>query len=790
MRLLEVNTLTFTEFYPPNIPKYAIASHRWVAGTEVMLSSVQDGKEKHSLGYQKVKGFAKYVRTQIPDLKWLWIDTCCINQHSDRELSEAINSMFRWYRDAEVCLAYLQDVPAVTDAAPTFEKSTWFSRGWTLQELLAPAIVIFLSEDWQVIGHKGKPRSSVPMQAGTPLESRIANITGIPESILQDYDKSHSLSTEEKLKWMEHRQTTREEDSSYCLLGILGVGMNIRYGEGREKTRERLLKKARLRGRDIVLGENHHGIECGQNFGSIYFASKQSETRPKPSSNIPFRRDANFVKRATLTNQIRQKLLAPAGRVALVGLGGVGKSQLAIEYAHQLRQQSPQTWMFWVHASNTARFEQSMRDVANQLGIDERQDPDVDYLQLLQNWLRNESKGNWFMVLDNADDASFLLEPLATLGTAQPTRSRIGYIPSCDHGSVMITTRSEGEALKLVYKTEVLSVSPMSEEEAEELLESKLGQPSPHNRNLVQALDCIPLAISQAAAYIQERAPRCSVQQYREEIERSRVSRSSLLRRHIPLPDRDLEATNAVMLTWQISFEHIYRTQRSAAELLSTMSLCDRLGIPETLLRADVGNSDFSITSSVFEDDIVTLRNFSFVSSTIDPQSWEMHRLVQDATQAWLADRGRFDEVFSRFIHHLSKLFPSGEFENRPLCRMLFPHAMSAAEQKPASESTQIEWALLMYNLAWYTLQQGDYVNALTTAMNSMTARSEQLGGEDGLTLLSIEMDAEQLEVKVMEMSKAKLGPDHPSTLTSMNNLAALYFDQERWAEAEELHRL
>lgn len=126
----------------------------------------------------------------------------------------------------------------------------------------------------------------------------------------------------------------------------------------------------------------------------------------------------------------------------------------------------------------------------------------------------------------------------------------------------------------------MIDVLSMSEEEAEALLERKLRQPNPDNRQLVRALDYMPLAIAQAAAYIRERASRCSVQQYCEEIERSRMPRMSLLRRHIPLPNRDVEASNSVLLTWHISFKHIYATRRSAAELLSLMSFCDRLAIP------------------------------------------------------------------------------------------------------------------------------------------------------------------------------------------------------------------
>jgi hypothetical protein len=317
------------------------------------------------------------------------------------------------------------------------------------------------------------------------------------------------------------------------------------------------------------------------------------------------------------------------------------------------------------------------------------------------------------VVLDNADDASFLLEQPTTVGEAQNAQRRIDYIPSCEHGSMLITTRSKSEALKLVYESEAIDVLPMTEEEAEALLVSKLGHQSLGDRRLVQALDCLPLAITQAAAYIRERGSRCSVQQYGDEIEQGRASRRSLLRRHVPIPGRDMEASNAVMLTLQISFEHVYRTRKSAAEMLSLMSFCDRLAIPEVLIQECVEAANSLASSSAFEGDIVTLRSFSFVSETTDSQIWEMHRLVQDAIQSWLEDCGRFDGVLSGFVHGIYNIFPTSGFENWSLCYKLFPHAMNVVELKPGGGKSQAEWASLMYNGAWFALEQGDYSNVI-----------------------------------------------------------------------------
>jgi hypothetical protein len=148
----------------------------------------------------------------------------------------------------------------------------------------------------------------------------------------------------------------------------------------------------------------------------------------------------------------------------------------------------------------------------------------------------------------------------------------------------MITTRSKREALKLVHVSGAIKVGPISEDKAEALLKDKLGRTSTDNRQLVVALEYMPLAIIQATAYILEMGLMFSVKQYYEKLEQSRTSRTTLLRRKIVLPDRDSEASNSVLLTWQISFEHILGSKKSVANLLSLMSFYDRLSIPKTLL--------------------------------------------------------------------------------------------------------------------------------------------------------------------------------------------------------------
>lgn len=143
MRLLHAGTLTLHEFSPNRIPPYAILSHTW-EDDEITLQELDSGAGKGKTGYSKITNFCGQARTA--GLEYCWVDTCCIDKTSSTELSEAINSMYRWYRDALVCYAYLADVTANESPGnedSSFRKSRWFTRGWTLQELIAPASVVF-----------------------------------------------------------------------------------------------------------------------------------------------------------------------------------------------------------------------------------------------------------------------------------------------------------------------------------------------------------------------------------------------------------------------------------------------------------------------------------------------------------------------------------------------------------------------------------------------------------------------------------------------------------------------
>jgi hypothetical protein len=206
--------------------------------------------------------------------------------------------------------------------------------------------------------------------------------------------------------------------------------------------------------------------------------------------------------------------------------------------------------VFWAHASNNARLEQSFREIADQVKARGRKDPQADVFKLVHDWLRDVKNGRWLLVLDNADDAAVFAKTDNGSALQQPL-SR--YIPSSRHGSVLVTSRTKRAAVQVVEDSDIIPIEPMHDAAAHALLRKKLGDIAEEDDSITQlatTLDHMPLALVQAAAYIRERAPRCSVQQYLEECRQSDRSKTSLLNREAGHLRRDAAASNAVLITW------------------------------------------------------------------------------------------------------------------------------------------------------------------------------------------------------------------------------------------------
>ncbi|KAI0964727.1 hypothetical protein F4678DRAFT_455078 [Xylaria arbuscula] len=245
MRLLHcdysdiANTVRLTEFFHKTIPPYAILSHTWGADDEeVTFRDILSDTGQNKSGFRKIRFCAKQARED--GLQFFWIDSCCIDKSSSAELSEAINSMFRWYQNAEKCYVYLSDVSIgglSGDSSSARRKrkqyirhSRWFTRSWTLQELLAPTSVEFFSSDGRRLGDKATQADM------------ISHVTNIPRAALRGTSLSQ-FSVNERMSWAKGRNAKREEDAAYSLLGIFDICMPLIYGEGRAKAFARLRKE-------------------------------------------------------------------------------------------------------------------------------------------------------------------------------------------------------------------------------------------------------------------------------------------------------------------------------------------------------------------------------------------------------------------------------------------------------------------------------------------------------------------------------------------------------------------
>ncbi|KAK4618070.1 Vegetative incompatibility protein HET-E-1 [Fulvia fulva] len=327
MRLLNVNTLQLKEFAEREQPPYVITSHRW-GNDEATYKDVRKGHSQDTAGFKKIQAFCAYtkkflIKADEPSIEWIWIDTCCIDKSSSAELAEAINSMFQWYAEAELCLAFLHDVKHENprpgyhhEQAPftgmsaaqrrSVEHSVWFTRGWTLQELLAPTVVFFVDETWRFLGYKGSKTEPILLASGgSNINDLISDITGVPCDILEDFVRARDVSLEAKQRWMLNRTTARVEDMAYCQLGIFNIFMPLIHGErdqAMERLREEVKRKygedlrdtASLKAKTKQLGEDppaHALVTASHHDASGLEAIAQWDYEAREENEISFHED-------------------------------------------------------------------------------------------------------------------------------------------------------------------------------------------------------------------------------------------------------------------------------------------------------------------------------------------------------------------------------------------------------------------------------------------------------------------------------------------------------------------
>ncbi|KAH0542520.1 hypothetical protein FGG08_003116 [Glutinoglossum americanum] len=518
----------------------------------------------------------------------------------------------------------------------------------------------------------------------------------------------------------------------------------------------------------------------------------------KPIFMVPFEKDLKFVGRSDIMTKIDQKFRVQS-RVALRGIDGVGKTQIAIEYCYGYRERHPNAHVFWVHASSIARFDQAYRDIARKLNLPGYGDLKANTLQLISEWLSCEDHGMWLMVLDNADDERtfFSSDPQVSSPETEQQASFIRYVPRSPKGSIIVTTRNARVGDALADGEESIVVLPLVRQDAERLLQSKLPQGyetgKENTANLLDTLGYLPLAITQAAAFIS--ANRSDLAEYIETLQTSDSDLIDRLSRHHHDPRRDYDVSSSVIRTWALSFNQIRKQEPRAAQMLSLMAVLDRHGIPKSLLRRE------NEQRTEFTTALGTLQAFSLIEAERGGEAFVMHRLVQLSIRNWLELQSMREMYQEEAVELLSEEFPSGEHGNWKICETLLLHAQVVLGYQYSSKSSLLHRATLSYNAAWYEWQQGRYETAYKSCVEAHDAHQILLGESSHETLASLELlalvlssqgnyeAARKMNQRVLELREKVLGKEHPNTLASMSNLASVLDSQGKYEAAEEMNQ-
>ncbi|KAI9771206.1 MAG: hypothetical protein M1839_002865 [Geoglossum umbratile] len=482
---------------------------------------------------------------------------------------------------------------------------------------------------------------------------------------------------------------------------------------------------------------------------SVRMIQLQTSSR-KNFCNIPFLRNTQFVGRSSQLDKLEQLLFLKERKpkIAITGLGGVGKTQIALELAYRTLEKYPERPIFWIPATNAESLQQAYMEVAQQLQIPNVEKEQADVKKLLQRHLSQESQDQWLIIFDNADDVDMWIYNPAS---ENQSLGLVDYLPQSSRGSIVFTTRSKKIAIKLA-KQNVVEVSEMDEEAATQLLGKSLLDPTllqnyDDTLQLLDQLTFLPLAIVQAAAYINGNG--ITLSDYLALLAEQEEDVIDLLSEEFEDDWRYRNVKNPVTTTWLISFEQIQRANPLAAEYLSFIACIEPRDVPQSLLPPAQSRKKEM-------DAIGTLAAYSFLSRRSADPSLDLHRLVHLATRNWLRREESLSRWTNKAVARLEETFPDNDHKNRSIWRAYLPHARyvlsSSLIEDGVQERTQLLWK---YSMCLYSDGRYD--------------------------------EAEKSFFQVMETRKRELGTEHPSVLTSMANLASTFWNQGRWKEAEGL---
>jgi tetratricopeptide (TPR) repeat protein len=484
-------------------------------------------------------------------------------------------------------------------------------------------------------------------------------------------------------------------------------------------------------------------------------------------------------------------------RMTIYGLGGCGKSALALQFMHRAIVKHSRRLVFWVPAISRESFELAYREIGILLRIPGILDDNADVKQLVKKELSSGSSGDWLMVVDNADDSSVLLGKVDT----DPRSTRLSdFLPRSDRGTILFTTRSRKAAENLT-QTSIIKLDDMDRAEARQLIaqrlsEKELLQDERAVDELLGLLAYLPLAIVQAAAFINSNE--VSIAEYIS-LFRNPSTEIQLFSEHFEDPSRYREMESTIAKTWHISFDQILKQDHHAAAYLSFMACIDRVNIPQSLM--PYGDSPLQRAKA-----IGTLKAYAFITERQQvpgqrqgEKLYDIHRLVHMTAVWWLKEHGEWMAWMHKVALRLEELVPYGGHEKKEVWTAYLSHAMHVAALDGGLDVTVR--SSLLDRVGQCRASLGQYLVAERTHRQALSLREKNLGKEHDHTTRSMNEvgmalygqgkyeAAEAMNRQTLAIREKLLEKGHPNILTSMNNLAMALGRQGKYEEAEVMHR-
>jgi tetratricopeptide (TPR) repeat protein len=542
-------------------------------------------------------------------------------------------------------------------------------------------------------------------------------------------------------------------------------------------------------------GEWSHVANCCSHLEVLALYDEQTcLTFADPHSLLPLSRNKRFVGRESELERLEHDLYSEDAcqRVAIVGLGGVGKTQIALELAYRMREDTPDLSIFWVPATQPAAFEQAYQRICECLQIPRVTEDIADVKKLVKESLSKDNIGPWLLIVDNADDSKMLFERDAEDSTAL---ALIDYLPFSRNGSIIFTTRNRKVAVKLAG-TNVIQVSLMKPDDAKEvlrgcLLDKDLLLDTEAAAKLLDLLGYLPLAIVQAAAYMNEND--ISITDYTDLYNGSEKEIIDILSEDFEDQGRYRDIQNSIAKTWLISFNQIQRQTPLAIEYLSFMACLLNQDIPQSILPQ-------ASTKKNFLEAVGILTAYSLLIRREDRKTFDIHGLVHLAIRNWLRNMGQMTMWANKTVERLAEIIPAGGHQDRDIWTAYLPHAshlLKSEDLKPREE----KFITLSDHLGRCLYSNGRYVEAEQVHRQTLDLRINALGANDPDTLMSSAClaealshqgkyaEAEKLHRETLEIRKKVLGVEHPDVMNSMQYLAQALVGAGAYSEAEKIHR-